>query len=302
MIRRLGEYIFRGRLQAIGITSLFTVCALILPLMTYLFSGIVPALVTLRKGPGAGMQVITGSLLLTSGLALLAGVNPYLMFILALGIWLPTWLCATVLRLTEAQGIMLLAAGLCGLGYIILSHLLLDDVAQWWKSVLEIWVKQVLAPENAGKYAGRVVAMAPWMNAVTCAGLVVSLVTTLFCARWWQASLFHPGGFGQEFQTLRLPRALGLAVLAGAGLLAAGLAEPGSAALDVLVLIVFLYVFQGVAAVHRLVAAGKLARPWLIAMYVLLVVLPQAVLFVACMGMVDSLVFRATTSGTHDKT
>ena len=301
-MRRLGEYIFRGHLQAIGITSLFTVCALILPLMTYLFSGIVPALVTLRKGPMTGLRVIAGSLLLTAAVALLAGVNPYLMFALALGIWLPTWFCAMVLRLTEAQGRMLLAAGLCGLGYVVLSHFLLDDVALWWKSVLELWVKQVLAPESAGKYAERLEAMAPWMNAVTSAGLVVSLVTTVFCARWWQASLFHPGGFRQEFQALHLPKVLSLAVFGCVGLLAAGLAEPGSAALDVLVLIVFLYVFQGVAAVHRLVAAGRLTRPWLIAMYVLLVVLPQAVLFVACMGMVDSWMYRSSAPGPTDKT
>lgn len=302
MMRRLGEYIFRGRLQAIGITSLFTVCALILPLMTYLFSGIVPALVTLRKGPVTGLQVIAGSLLLTMAVALLAGVNPYLMFVLALGIWLPTWFCATVLRVTEAQGSLLLAAGLCGLVYIVLSHFLLDDVAQWWKSVLELWVKQILAPESAGKYAERMVAMAPWMNAITNAGLVVSLVTTLFCARWWQASLFHPGGFRQEFLELHLPKTLSLGLLACVGLLAAGLAEPGSAALEVLVLIVFLYVFQGVAAVHRMVAAGKVARPWLIAMYIFLVILPQAILFLACMGMVDSWIFRTATPGTHDKT
>jgi hypothetical protein len=82
--------------------------------------------------------------------------------------------------------------------------------------------------------------------------------------------------------------------------MAAGLADPGSPALDVLVLIVFLYVFQGVASVHRLVATGRLARPWLIAMYVLLA-MPQAVLFMACMGMVDTWMHRAAMPGTHDK-
>lgn len=300
-MRRLGEYIFRGRLQAIGITSLFTVCALIVPLMTYLFSGIVPALVTLRKGPLAGLQVIAGSLALTLAVALIAGVNPYLMFLLALGIWLPTWFCAVVLRMTEDLGRLLLAAGLCGLVYIAFSHFLLDDVVQWWKSVLELWVEQVIPPESAGKYAERLVAMAPWMNAATNAGLVVSLVITLFCARWWQASMFQPGGFRQEFQVLHLPKVLTLALLACVGFLAAGLADAGSAPMEILVLIVFLYVFQGVASVHRLVAAGRLTRPWLIAMYVLLAVLPQAVLFLACMGMVDSWMYRTATPGTHDK-
>ena len=300
-MRRLGEYIFRGRLQAIAITSLFTVCALIVPLMTYLFSGVVPALVTLRKGPVAGMQVIAGSLLLTAAVAMLINISPYLMLLLALGIWLPTWFCATVLRVTEEQGRMLLAAGLCGLVYIVLSHLLIDDVVQWWKSLLQMWVDQVLAPETAGKYADKLLALAPLMNAMTNAGLVISLVTTLFCARWWQASMFLPGGFRQEFLALRLPKALILAVLACVGLLVAGQAEPGSVALEVLIMVVFLYVFQGIAAAHRMVAAGKLGGSWLIAMYVLLVLLPQAVLFVACLGMVDSWMLKKVTPGGHDK-
>jgi len=300
-MRRLGEYLLRGRMQAIGITSLFTVCSLIFPLMSYLFGGIVPALVTLRKGPVAGLQVIAGSLLLIVSVALLARINPYLMLMLALGIWLPTWFCAMVLRMTEEQGRMLLAAGLCGLVYIALSHLLLDDVVQWWKSVLALWVEQFMPPETAGKYADHLAAAAPMMNAMTIAGLVMSLVTTLLSARWWQAYLFHPGGFRQEFQALRLPKLLTLGVLACVGLLAAGQAEPGSAALDVLVLLIFLYVCQGIAAAHRLVAAGKVAGPWLVAMYVTLIVLPQAVLFVACMGMVDSWMFRTGAPRPNDK-
>src|SRR3990172_12174890 len=109
-----------------------------------------------------------------------------------------------------------------------------------------------MRPESAGKCVERLVAMAPWMNAATNAGLVVSLVTSLFCARWWQASMFQPGGFRQEFQALHLPKVLTLALLACVGLLAAGLADAGSAAMEMLVLIVFNYLFQGGASGHRL--------------------------------------------------
>lgn len=300
-MRKLGEYIFRGRVQAVGITSLFTVCGLVVPLLTYLCSGLVPGLVTLRKGPVAGIQVIGGSLALTTVVAMFAHITPYLMVALALGIWVPTWFCALVLRQTHEQGKMLLAAGLCGLVYLALSHLLLDDVVQWWKTLLQLWVEQALAPEIAGKYAERLVELAPLMNAMTNAGLVISLVTTLLCSRWWQASLFFPGGFRQEFLALRLPRVLILPVVACGVLLAAGQAAPGSLALEVLIMVVFLYVFQGVAAVHRLVAAGKLAGAWLIGMYALLIILPQAVLFVACLGMVDSWVYPKAAPDTHDK-
>jgi Predicted membrane protein (DUF2232). len=131
------------------------------------------------------------------------------------------------------------------------------------------------------------------MNAMTAAGLIVSLMITLLCARWWQAFLFHPGGFRQEFYALHLPRILIIAVPAGVGLMFMGLAKPGATALELIVAVVFLYVFQGISALHRLVAAGKLAGLWLVLMYVLLIVAPQTILLVACLGMADSWLYRA---------
>ena len=301
ILRRLGEFIFRGRMPAIIVTTLLATFAIIFPLMSYLFGGVVPALVTLRKGPVAGLQVVGGSLLLLSAALLLARLNPQVLMVLVLGIWLPSWFCAAVLRWTAAQGRMLLAAGLCGFIYIALSHLLLGDVVQWWKAAMELWVEKALTPEGAALYGGPLAQAAPFMNSMVSAGLMFSLALTVLCARWWQSHLFHAGGFGQEFRALCLPRALIIPLLAGVVLAAAGHAAPGPAALDVLIVIVFLYVFQGLAAMHRLVAHGRLAGTWLVVMYVLLVLLPQAVLFIACVGMVDSWWPRAGTPTPNDK-
>jgi uncharacterized protein YybS (DUF2232 family) len=49
-----------------------------------------------------------------------------------------------------------------------------------------------------------------------------------------------------------------------------------------------LYLFQGLASVHKTVAAKNMPRGWLVMMYVLLLFVPQAVLLVACLGLVDS--------------
>jgi uncharacterized protein YybS (DUF2232 family) len=60
-----------------------------------------------------------------------------------------------------------------------------------------------------------------------------------------------------------------------------------------------MYLFQGLASVHRIVNAKKLPQIWLIVMYLLLVFMPQAILIVACLGLVDSWMNREIKS-TND--
>ena len=57
-MRAIGNYILRGRLQAIGVISFLTIFSLLFPALAYLMSGVPVALVTLRKGGQIGIQVI----------------------------------------------------------------------------------------------------------------------------------------------------------------------------------------------------------------------------------------------------
>lgn len=299
-MRRLGEYILGGRLQAVMITSLFTMVGLILPFLSYICAGVPPGLVTLRKGAIAGMQVITGSLLLTAIFALLADISPYIVFAFAIGVWVPVWCCAMVLRVTAVQGHLLLAAGMFALLYILLSHLLLEDVTAWWKTWLTLWLEQAMREADQAQLRQILENAAPLMNAMTAAGFFLSLVSTLLFARWWQSVLFNPGGFRQEFHGLHLPRGLIIGVLAGVVLMLMDQAGPGSLALDVLILLIFVYLFQGLAMVHRIVAARKLARGWLVGMYIFMLVIPQIILFLACLGMADSWLIKARSDRPND--
>ena len=288
-MRALGNYILRGRLQAIVVTSALTVLALLVPLFSYLLSGIAPGLVTLRQGAMTGIQVIAGSLVVVTAIALAVRLNPQIAIAFAVGVWLPMWLCAAVLRVTESQGQLLLAAGLFGAVLIAVMHIAVDDPAGWWADWLRAWLAQALPPGQGDRYLGQVATAASFMNALVAAGLAVSLVITLLVARWWQAVLFNPGGFRREFHALRLPRALLPAVLLSVILVVAGRGNPGSPAMDFFILLIFLYLFQGLAAAHRLAAARKLSPAWLAGMYVFLLIFPQIILLLACYGMIDSL-------------
>ena len=58
-MRAIANYILRGRLQAIGVTSFVTVISLFVPALAYMISGLPVSLVTLRRGPGIGIQYLS---------------------------------------------------------------------------------------------------------------------------------------------------------------------------------------------------------------------------------------------------
>ena len=281
-------------------TSFLTFVGLILPLFSYTCSGLVPALVTLRKGAITGLQVITGSLVLTAIFALVVKINPYIVIAFALGVWFPVWFCANVLRITENQGFLILAAGSMALLYIVLMHLLVADVPGLWRQWMTIWLEQAVQPEKQARLQEIMDNAVPLMNAIMAAGLFISLVATVLISRWWQAGLFHPGGFKKEFHSLQLPRWLIAAIVICVFLVATGSAHPGSMTLEILVLLIFIYMFQGLASIHRLFAARNLATGWLVGIYVLMLVVPQIILFLACLGMADSWLIKQGQTHHND--
>jgi hypothetical protein len=136
------------------------------------------------------------------------------------------------------------------------------------------------------------------MNAMVGGLLVATAVSTLLLARAWQAALFHPGGFRAEFFRLQLPRWF---LLPGVLLIVALMSLHGSplqpALRDLVMVLLFMYVFQGLATVHRTVAGKRLSRVWLVVMYGMLLLIPDVILFIACIGMADSLLGSVLQGG-----
>ena len=287
-MRAIANYILRGRLQAIGIISFLTIISLLMPALSYMISGLPIALVTLRRGGAVGIHVISGSFLLTLLLTYVVGVIPQVAMAFAVGVWLPIWCASLVLRVTESQGMMALAAAGIGFLFILFMHLYFGDVTAWWKSWLEQLIQSNLSSAVGEQYEQILNVVTPMMNAIMAAAIMFSIIVTTLLGRWWQSLLFNPGGFRPEFYALKLPRTLCyLTLLAVVALLLIG-EQQQSILRDLLVLIIFLYMFQGLAAVHRVVHRRMLSVTWLGLMYCLLVLLPQMILFISCIGMVDS--------------
>jgi hypothetical protein len=296
-MRALGNYILSGRLQAAAITGTLTLVSWFLPPLAFLVSGVPIGLVTLRRGAMLGVQVAAGAFLFISLIALLTGVPPAVAAGFAVGVWLPVWICALVLRNTESQGVMIMAAGGLGMAFVAAMHLAVEDTAGWWRRWFEAWLESNMPPEAAGQYQQVLDAAIPLLNAMMGSALVVSLSATLLAARWWQALLFNPGGFQREFHTLKLPRMLALPTLIA---IIAAMTTEGTVQeiiRDLLVVTLFMFLFQGISAVHRTVAANGLSHFWLVGMYCLLVLVPHMVLFMACLGLADSWMVRQAPPG-----
>jgi hypothetical protein len=130
-------------------------------------------------------------------------------------------------------------------------------------------------------------ALAPWMTGAFALGLMLQTLLGLFLGRWWQGQLYNPGGFGTDFRTLRLHPVsglLGLLLVAFVGFLPG----PGLAP-DLLLVLTPLWLFQGLAVIHGLFAERGARPAWLVGVYVLLILfMPQTLMLVACLGLVDT--------------
>jgi hypothetical protein len=286
-MQSLAGFAMRGRSQAALVAAGSAVLSLVLPLVALLSSAVV-ALATLRQGPREGALVMGIAGLGSGALAWLALGAPWPALGFLLVLWVPLWGLALTLRATGNLALVVQVAALMGLLILLGVYLATGDPAAQWAQFME--------PLRAGLVEGGVVTkpdsrplvetLAKWMTGAFAASLYAQFLLALFIGRWWQAVLYNPGGFGSEFRDLRLHPALGWLAPA---LMAVRLLQPQAAwPSDLLLLLVPLLLFQGLAVVHGIRVALGAGVGWLIAVYVLLVVaLPYAEGLVCALGLAD---------------
>ncbi len=284
----------RGRVQAAALATSLALLGLVvtpLALICLVGSGAAVALVTLRSGPRDG-ALVSGL-----GVAVLALVGaasfgePLRLALVGLGIWLPALGLAAALRTWRSLALTVELAVLAGFGLVLVQYLPEGDPALFWAQVMRELLGQMTGEGgiDQAQLNDLIDALAPWMVGGLGAVWTVQLALTMFAARAWQAQLYNPGGFRQEFYALRLGRWLGILVPV---LLLGGLfgGEPGPTLPAQLSLVGMAGFFvQGLAVVHGAVAAIGAAKAWLVGFYVLLfMILPHSFTVVSTVGFADS--------------
>ena len=280
-MRALADFIMRGRVQA----TLVVVVSAVLPLLFWL-SAAAGSLVLLRRGFKDASTVIAFGLV--PAVAIWAFGDPSTLLVL-----LGTLGLAALLRAGHSWSRVLLSSVVLGLVY----SLILDAVLRETFAVLAKALSEAL-PQVEGKPVIPGELIGPVLVASTAVMLQLFSVLALMLARYWQATLYNPGGFGREFRALKLPRAVMLALVAAMVLgpfIGPQFIVLASASSLVLVL-------AGIALMHGLVAQGRLAGFWLVGMYVTLPLIMQLIYpLLVVLAIVDSLIdFRGRKSPQGD--
>lgn len=244
--------------------------SLIMPPLSLLSAGVI-ALVTLRHGALEGGMVLALSLLAAGLLGALALGNPSAVVLVAVLIWMPVWLLAVLLHHMRSLPVALVAA--LGLALVVLAAGYAesgDPVAQW-RQLLGPFTQSLVEAEliQADQQPGLLEALSGWMPGMVAAGFFAQSLLSLFLGRWWQALLYNPGGFREEFHGLRLPRWLAmLSLLVWIWAVTQGMQAGLASYLAMLLISVWL--FQGLALLHFTVARVKASGAWLVVVYGLL--------------------------------
>lgn len=276
-MRALAALIMRGRLPAAGVLGLTT----LVPFLGWVGTAAL-ALVTLRRGPAEGLLVAGLGAALAAVLMAGALGTPAPLLVLVAQFWLPALVLALVLRATVSLGRTLEAASVLAGALVVATHLLLDAPAEFWSRVLmavmESLYGQPPGPELQAVIEGSV---APAMTGIWAMNLLLVALASLLLARWWQALLYNPGGFGEEFRALRLSpwlAGLNLAVAIGS------LAVPLGMLPDLTTAMGAVFAMQALAVAHWLTHRRRLGRAWLVVIYLLA---PFLLRLLALVGMVD---------------
>lgn len=261
-----------------------------MPLPFLVLSGAIPVLVALRFDLryALAMAVTAGA---AASWVVLSVAQPggWLLLAVALLFFAPVLLGWLLRR----SGSLNLVFQVVMLGMVVLLTTvylsLADPVGMWREQIESVWAS--MASAGLRIEGDRDLIIAAWSRTMWGALAALSLGTVfgaVLLGRWWQSLLDTPGTFGVEYRQLRLGRALGIATtvlfivaLLTDSALIASLAWVAFAALA----------FQGLAAAHRSKAVGRLERGWLVAIYVLLIVLPVTsivVFILAIWGFADN--------------
>jgi hypothetical protein len=273
-MKAIAEFAMRGRFQAL----LLTVGGAGSILFCWI-SAAVLALVTLRRGAGMGVQLWFWALLpsglvwYTTGdsgpLALLTG----------------TLVLALVLRATVSLPLAVLASiatgAFAGLAVLILGEHYLDQMV----AVFGEFLAQL--EQNLSQGGEAVVLPRPTnlqIAGMLGAGTAMSSVLCLLLARYWQAALYNPGGFGDEFRAMRYAPGVATAMaLVAVAVSALGVEYRTWAVIGMLPLN-----FAGLALVHARVRSRGQGSGWLFGFYAAWIIFDPLKLMVVFAAIADS--------------
>jgi len=279
----LATYIMRGRMQAMLVASSLALLSLMMPPVSVVSSATV-ALVTLRRGAYEGLYVLGCSSLAAALLGFLALGNFQFALLYVMVLWLPVWLISIILREGQHLSLAVEIAILIGIVCVIGFYLYAPDPVALWKAVLS---QMIPADVPVADIQRTIDILVHYMTGVIAAGSVFGLLFGLFLGRWWQANLYNPGGFRQEFLSLSTKPRISIGAIVVLIIAVTSPVGVSEIAWNVCILLFVLFTVIGVAVLHYAFSMMKLGRYMVPMFYITLFLIPHAMLIVGLVGLSD---------------
>lgn len=291
MLRKIAVFSMQGTLYAAGIIALFSLAALVLPPFNYIASGII-ALYTLRMGPKNGIKVVTFAAVIFTIVAVVFSSKTYIPIVFLLSSWLPVLVASLVLGFTRSLAASVLVAAGMGILFVIASYLFVLDPALWWQALMTPFWELIsqqdgwkLSPEETQEM---VVLLSKMMTGLVAASLTINIIVALLIGRSLQASLYNPGGFADEFQQLRLGKPAAIVTIGLMVMTILPLGNELTLLRECLATVLIVFALQGLAVAHAIVRNQQKALFWLVAIYVMLVmIMLQMIVILAMIGILE---------------
>lgn len=279
-MHELVKFAMRGPKQAIIIASI----SVLIPMMFWFGAGII-GLITLRKGLTQGLVVFSWTII--PALVWWFSVqDPGALIVL-----LSTFVMSVVLRYTVSWQSTLAVGGLIALVTGMLAPYIMPEMIDILMEMAS-QIFQDLAESSQQEYNAEFQeSFRTLMIASFAASFYGMAVGSVFIARSWQAQLFNPGAWREEFHQLRMnPRFMVVLLSLVAILPAIGI----DSTLFMMIAIVPVLVC-GIALVHGVIGKKQMGGHWLFGFYISAVMLfPTVLMLLAFLAMLDSLVnFRS---------
>nr|CAA6828731.1 MAG: Unknown protein [uncultured Thiotrichaceae bacterium] len=284
----MAAFIMASPLQAFAFVVLFALTGLFMPLIGLLSNAAI-GLIALRRGAGNSLKIAAAAGLCVGILILLIKQQA----IAALGSTLVQWgaviALAVLLQQSTSWHRVLSALFVLSVAIIIVFHASVNDAGEFWKEMLQPMVEMPMLKEQFPgiDLQNAVDSIARFTTGFLVAALNLGLIVSLMIARHWQAMLYNPGGFREEFRELSIDKSFGLAMIV---LITIGLFSDIPLVIDIIIAGMMIFLFQGVALIHGVHNTLKLHIGWLIGFYVTLLLMPaQLGILLSAFGIIDSI-------------
>ncbi|MDB4576423.1 hypothetical protein N9091_01785 [bacterium] len=277
-MKSLADFIMRSPLQGALVAALATAS-----LFLAWIGAAAVALMVLRHGVNRAAIVFLAALVPAAFWMFAGDIGPLTTLVCAV-------ILAAALRVSQSWSVALLATpfviGTWCMLIVLLAPEYVETIRLIFEQVLQGFKARVMssASDTEREVLDRI--NAPSGMQIMGMLAILQALTTIFSllvGRWWQALLYNPGGFQQEFHALKLDRLHGLVLVGGFIVVASQDSYSTWSWMFIVPLLV-----AGMALVHGLVAKSKLPVRWLVLFYMALFVFRPLVALLAAVAVADS--------------